>query len=338
MNSRLLAFLDFIPSAWYSLDMKEITTDKTKPTKLRLVLIILLILGMAPPLLALALRFSLKDSIVGFAMIYYAFSPKVLALSGVTLAGLAWAIKRRKTAVANAIYGLAYLGVVLFQPSGMIDGPPEQSDPDVSITFWNISRGRMGYGAIFEEIAKHPADYIGFVEFGDPDVAELESLRSLFPEHRLHVLRGGMAVLSKVDPSSVDYVNEPRSYRINHLTFDALEVLVVDILPATFNDRHAALAALNDVVGDRSRLIIMGDFNTPYESVADTTFATGMTSGISTKSPGRRDSWPYPFPVLAIDQIWATNDWSFTRYLKYGSMLSDHCLMEATLLPTGGDR
>lgn len=317
--------------------MNDAITDKLKPTKLRSALVAVLILGMVPPVLALALRVTLKDSIVGFAMIYYAFSPKMLALSGLALAGLAWKIKKKKMAIANITYGLIFLGVEAFQPSGMVDGQPLPSTSDVSLTVWNISRGRMGYSKIFEEVSKHSADIIGFVEFGDPEGDDLDSLVEHFPDHRLYRLRGGMAILSKEAPSASSYHNKSSSYRINQLTFDTLELLLVDVMPSTFNDRHIGLKALSDLVGDRDGVIAMGDFNTPYDSPAMARLTSGMTSGVG-DSPSGRDSWPFPCPVLAIDQIWATRDWAFTYYSKHGSILSDHYLMKATFERVEVDR
>jgi endonuclease/exonuclease/phosphatase (EEP) superfamily protein YafD len=88
-----------------------------------------------------------------------------------------------------------------------------------------------------------------------------------------------------------------------------LRVLQVDIDARPVHPRRQPLAALGEMVKTLSDkpLIVMGDFNTPYDSVHLEPLKKMLQHAWLAAGSGCVETWPAFLPVLSLDQVWSGN-------------------------------
>jgi endonuclease/exonuclease/phosphatase (EEP) superfamily protein YafD len=138
------------------------------------------------------------------------------------------------------------------------------------------------------------------------------------------------------DPSTRDMSHGPGSHAgVAHGRAEggrALTVVVVHPRSTPTLPRAAAFDALEQLLaGLRGEpLVVMGDFNTPSDSVFFDPLRRDLHSAFETAGTGYAASWPMPFPVLAIDQVWASDSVRVRSCHLAGSSASDHRLVSFT--------
>ena len=78
--------------------------------------------------------------------------------------------------------------------------------------------------------------------------------------------------------------------------------------------------------------IIMGDFNTPLESVHFAPYrAAKMQDAFATAGRGFRETWFWGLPVLSLDHVWCGPSWNVVEARKIRDWSSDHDALLVTL-------
>jgi endonuclease/exonuclease/phosphatase (EEP) superfamily protein YafD len=129
---------------------------------------------------------------------------------------------------------------------------------------------------------------------------------------------------------------EERSHRLPHrglmkqvrikVRGKTFVVFLVDLSSNPLLDRGTVLFELAQHVRrcGTEPLIVMGDFNTPPDSVHFRDLRAQMTLAHQRSGSGYAPTWPLPLPVLQIDQIWTNPKVSVTLSRGGWSWLSDH--------------
>jgi endonuclease/exonuclease/phosphatase family metal-dependent hydrolase len=110
-----------------------------------------------------------------------------------------------------------------------------------------------------------------------------------------------------------------------------LTVVVADIRSQPWISREQALAAILRAAGDDPRAIILGDFNTPPESVWFREWRTrGFALANDAPRRGFRETWAYGLPLLTLDHVWHATGWVPLRcdHVRLGS---DHLAVKVAL-------
>ena len=105
-----------------------------------------------------------------------------------------------------------------------------------------------------------------------------------------------------------------------------LTVLIVDVASNLFVSREEALRKLAEIVSglnDRP-VIIVGDFNTPDDSVWFDPLRQQARSGMRSAGSGYAATWPNPLPVLTLDQLWFNDRCNVYSCCAGWTALSDH--------------
>jgi endonuclease/exonuclease/phosphatase (EEP) superfamily protein YafD len=279
----------------------------------------------------LLLRLTIRDRWPGLAIVFYATPLPVLA-AGVVFS-FAWALyrRRRKAAACWAVLVGALLPWTIhhdWRRAAPVDSA--QSDGDVlSVLFWNVAR-RRDLSSVTRYIHAEQPDLVAFVEAtGDP----LER-RTLFqkelPEYDVTIMGNGMFVLAKGTSGEtqfreLDAGSQTRQLRVT-IRDRAYEVFVVDITASVWRPRGRALRVLSDMAEELSqaRVILLGDFNTPPDSVHFAALRTGHRLLWESAGAGYAPTWPIPMPVLQLDQVWV-NDRLAPVSCRHGlTFSSDH--------------
>ena len=99
----------------------------------------------------------------------------------------------------------------------------------------------------------------------------------------------------------------------------------MDLDANPFRSRAAAFEALSrSLEGERSGpRLVLGDFNTPWESVHFDAFRATMHHAFDRAGSGLSPTWPLPVPLLELDHVWG-REVRFTSCAHEDLGASDH--------------
>jgi vancomycin resistance protein VanJ len=314
------------------------------------------------------LRVLVQDRAAGTpAYFYYATPPPVLA--GLAFgAGLWWVIVRpRLFALAPAILGVACL-IWAYSTTWFHNRPAAPASGAQRVLFWNVAHGTFGWPRVVQEIRTHDPDIIGLVEaVADLDLASLtreegrarraaeaEHMREFWlkelPGYTPYVSPQGITLLTrgKLEQTTIDMLGGDNftafGYAVSGTiptSAGTLHVVVVDVSMDFSRSLWPPLARLHEIleaIADEPVLVV-GDFNTPADSVAVAQLRGPFANAFETAGSGYAATWPVPVPVLTIDQAWYSHRVQLSRCNLGWSLASDHrCIeLEAAVVPSAGE-
>jgi endonuclease/exonuclease/phosphatase family metal-dependent hydrolase len=105
-----------------------------------------------------------------------------------------------------------------------------------------------------------------------------------------------------------------------------MTAVIVDLEADPFHSRHEAFARLENLLAEQAGepLVVMGDFNTPLDSVHFDSWKRRLQHAFLTAGTGLPETWPVPLPVLALDHVWVSSDLTVTRCEKRRHPPLDH--------------
>ncbi len=254
----------------------------------------LAVAGSVGVLLALLVRLFLRDRAPYVATFFYATPPVLLAAGALACAG-AWALARRRrlalaSLTAALIFGIWQAGVSRFSH------PPAKGD--LRLLLWNTANGRAGWGRLNADIDAAGADLVFLVE-ADGGKPRDGSWRWI--DHGLAVgVRGSIvsADLVPLGPGSRAAVVKA-DIRGRRLT-----AILVDVGANPLRPRGLAFEPL-DVLRRRVKPdLVLGDFNTPRDSVHFDDWRGELTHAFEAAGDGWDLTWPCPLRMLSLDQVW----------------------------------
>ncbi|MFG0335148.1 MAG: endonuclease/exonuclease/phosphatase family protein [Maioricimonas sp. JB049] len=276
------------------------------------------------------LHATVRDRWVVTSLFFYSLPPIVIAV----LAGLsAWALWRDlspRTARAGAL-AVFLLLVGWSQVHSWRLGPAPGVPQDVvRVVFWNTCRLSAGKERIARAVGQLDADIIALCEAGEATEAQRALWQSACPGYDVTFLGTGLIVLTRgvsggVRGYSLSHETEVRQLDVE-LPSGRVTCLLVDVASNPASSRRPALrelAGIAETMSDRP-LLILGDFNTPGDSVLFRPLRREHVNAFEQTGRGFGPTWPVPLPVLDIDQIW-TNRHVEVRDCHIGwKWVSDH--------------
>jgi hypothetical protein len=280
--------------------------------------------------LALLTRLTVRDTRVWSAVFFYLGSWPVLFLAWPLLGG--WCRKTRG-AVPTAVVGL---GVTLaawlaapapppLAPAGLPEGPARQ------IIFWNIGHPKVFPSQVHGLIDQYLPDLVVLAESEKIPIDERDGFTRRHPAYQLLRLHGGMIAIVRGtmvpgENLSLPHFNYGQRVTLQFTGHAAQWTLVAaDLSPTPMTPRTERTERIRQFAGTGPRTLVIGDFNTPYESAAFDTWRGAWHHGLrqAPQSPGAA-TWPVGLPVLAIDHIWMSRDLLPLSAVKATPLPFDH--------------
>ena len=275
----------------------------------------------------LLLRFFVKDWIGAFAVLYYSTPLPILAIFAFGL-GLIWRFSRRmRLARFYFIFALGCLSVWSYESFSLNSHAATPSN--MKLFFWNAAHTKRA-DEIADYIHQFNADLIGIVEAGTKTKKVRSAWKNAFPNYNVELLEGEMALITRGEILSKESGSLGRRGRFNLLEVtlngERFHVLLVDIDGDPLRSRAPAFASLAKMIRaySHAKLIVMGDFNTPFDSVLFESFRQELTHAFERGGGGFAETWPVPLPVLAIDHIWVSKNINVANCNLNWSRFSDH--------------
>jgi vancomycin resistance protein VanJ len=278
--------------------------------------------------LALIGRLTIRDLIPGLSTIYYATPLPVLSV-GLGAAGLvSLAVRRPRWAAGSAAGAVILLAVFLTSSHRSLAA---SKGGEIRGVLWNVSHGEKGWDRIASGLASRSPDLIAVVEGGTRvDEGREAVFRRAMPDGDARWFKRGMGLAVR-DGRILDWTEHGlaefgRAVFIRvELRGRPLEVVLVDLDANPFLSRGAAFAALTRALeqGRSGPRLVVGDFNTPWESVHFDPFRATMQHAFDRAGSGLSPTWPLPVPVLELDHVWG-RDVRFTSCVHEDLGASDH--------------
>jgi endonuclease/exonuclease/phosphatase family metal-dependent hydrolase len=245
--------------------------------------------------------------------------------------------KRTRAAKLYFIFTIGCLTAWSCSSFSANSGAPAPSS--LKLFFWNAAHNKRA-GEITSYIHEFNADLIGIVEAGTRTKKVRSLWKNAFPSYNVELLAGEMAIMTRGEILSKESGSLGRRGRFNLLKVvlngEQFYVLLVDIDGDPLRSRAPAFEPLAKMIRSYSQdnLIVMGDFNTPLDSVLFESFRQYLTHAFESGGNGFVETWPVPLPVLAIDHIWVSKKIKVVSCNLNWSRLSDHRSVVTSIEPT----
>jgi endonuclease/exonuclease/phosphatase family metal-dependent hydrolase len=257
--------------------------------------------------LSLLLRFTVRDTVPGFATVFYA-TPVVLDAAAAAGASLvSWRCGRPRRAVLGAALALA--SGALYAGGSFVRNAPREPGA-IRGVFWNVQGGDAGWPRIAETLAAFDADVMWLAESGDGSGAADAVFAKTFPGHTILRARGGLTVLVRGRAEQLAWESLPWHGRLAVLRIETksreFRTVFADV-GANGMMRRLPLSRVRAIAGAHlgGPLLVLGDFNTPRDAAEFDGWRGPLAHAFETTGRGLDATWPVPAPVLSLDHVWA---------------------------------
>jgi len=276
----------------------------------------------------------LRDSIRGFALIFYATPWPVLTVLAFVLA--AYSLGRNHRARALALT-LVFAGcAATWLQSSFVRAEPAPGGAAVRVVYWNAAHPVQRRAQRVRYLQTLHADVIAVGESNVYTSEIPQEWRDGFPGCAL-TPRAGFLLITPEEPVTIEKgrLADRGDYVIARVMAKerALTLLLVDFEIRLRENRVQPFARLDELIAAHrdEPLIVMGDFNTPRESVHFDSWRREMRESFASAGHGFAETWPLPLPVLSLDQMWLGGRWRAVRCKLGWSLQSDHRAIIADL-------
>ena len=295
----------------------------------------LLFLATGALIVAAAIHLAVRDQFAVLAPVTYA-SPWPLVL--VAALGLA-SIHGWRRAWRAAVLCLAVLTVAAWQWTGTWGHSPSSeapAGPECRLLFWNAARPDHASRALIDAIREERADLVALVEAGRVSDEARDAYARELPDFRVHRLPGDMLVLSRGTVTLGETRHLANRTTIHALTCDSpigpVSLVLADLGSNPLADRKPLVRAAEEMAMFDTDAIVLGDFNTPYDSAAFDPFRRRYTHALRAAHRGPIETWPVVAPCLAIDHVWLPPALAVVSAGKRWTRASDHAMLTVTFV------
>ncbi|HUH28357.1 endonuclease/exonuclease/phosphatase family protein [Gelidibacter sp.] len=278
--------------------------------------------------LLLLIHFILKDHFQPLQIFFYAFPLPILIFIGCVITVFYYRSKAYFTFFIWLTIGLTgiWLNNAYVFPRAI-----EIPEDATSVIFWNAAnRATLPMAILTENIKKIQPDIIALSETEHASEADIQQLAIAFPAYEFRILEGEMMLGVRGKIKNITYVLEEHSYDINFVEMQLhngpLLLAFTDTFQSPTMDKRKTLETVLQLISERKSDLIVGDFNTPYESVHFRNFETDYTS-FHEYAQGFTATWPFGIPLLEIDQIYTAKTLTPILLQKFYYKVSDHAML-----------
>lgn len=276
----------------------------------------------------LFIHFILKDHFQFSQVLFYAFPLPILIVGGLIISILFY---RPKLYFISFIFITLSLTGIWFNSAYILPRTIQIPDDATTVIFWNAAnRATIHLEVLSKNIKTIQPDIIALVEAENATSDDILKLSKEFPAYEFQILEGDMLIGIKGHIKKTTYKIEEYSYIINfveaYLNTGPILIALTDTFQEPTMDKRKTLEMVWQLASQNKSDIIVGDFNTPYESVHFRNFETNYTS-FHDYGQGFTATWPFGIPLLEIDQIFTRKELTPILLQKFYYSVSDHAML-----------
>lgn len=274
----------------------------------------------------LVLHFTLRDRIDPLAVLFYALPLPVLG--GLATVLCAWRKWRRGAAVAAVlIFGVWFSRSWCWsEPKPLVAGAPE-----FRALYWNLGRPKTPSAELIDLVTRLQPDVVGCGEPGPYFMQHGTAYEQALPGYTCHLMPRGLFLLSRWPVKMLGRGKLDSTGAFAYFDVSApqgsVRLVLVDVWADPLLPRRRSLNETLAFGEGHPRCLIMGDFNTPAESVWFAPYRTQMQETFQAAGRGFRETWFWRLPILSLDHVWAGKGWRVLEAQKINRWSSDHAAL-----------
>lgn len=274
----------------------------------------------------LIVHFVLKDYIFPLSIVFYAFPLPILIVIALSFTLLFFRRKHYRLVVMITTVLLTFIWWNNYYFTTEIE-----QHPTSKLLYWNLAkRSQLPVAYLSQKVNQYQPEILAFVEAPHTTLKNLDDLKHRLPNYNFKTLDGAMLIATKGDIELLDFNLKEDSYKINLLRIKTntlnFKLIITDLTANVFVNKDAPLGVVLNTAKTNDIDLIVGDFNTPYESIFFDNYEENFTSFHSYNN-GFTATWPLGMPLFEIDHIWIANKHEPLVLNKYYSDASDHALL-----------
>ena len=276
----------------------------------------------------LFIHFIFKDHFRYFQVPFYAFPLPILILGGIVITIL---FCRPKAYFIFFICMTLGLTGIWFNTAYILPNTVKIPDDATSVIFWNAAnRATIHLDIVSENIKNIQPDIIALAETENASAEDILQLSKNFPAYEFQILEGDMLIGIKGHIENITYIVEKYSHDINFVEAQLNTGPILIAFTDTFQDpgmnKRKTLETVLQLVSQKNSDLVIGDFNTPYESVHFRKYETSYTS-FHDYGQGFSATWPFGIPLLEIDLMFTSKKFTPILLQKLYYKVSDHAML-----------
>jgi endonuclease/exonuclease/phosphatase (EEP) superfamily protein YafD len=272
--------------------------------------------------IGVVLHATVRDGVDPIIVVFYVL-PMMVMLG---LAALLCLFPRRRSL---AILAAALIAATWCARSFSWHVPEPAAADEVRVLFWNLNRPTEPFKPLIGMIRELKPDFVACVEPGENAASNVEDYKAALPGYDCQFMPRGILWLSR---HTSRYRARGRLDSLGaYAVFEAelagrtQRFVTLDVYGPPLLSRRGQLAEGLGFSNQDPRVIVLGDFNTPTESVHfDAYRQQGLQDSLTVGGRGFRETWFYGLPLLSLDHIWLGKDWHVLEARKIWTRQSDH--------------
>lgn len=285
---------------------------------LKIIKALYLLINLAIITALFALHFVIREHSYKSSLIFYMFPLPII----ITIILALSVLLNKKIRKINLLIATLLLLIWMVR-SFKINFSETIKDSDLEIVFWNSSRKR-GFLDAFEENKGVP-DVLVLAE-GNKN--NMDALQRKYPNYHFYLSEKEIAIFSKTPINNIEEKKDLYGTTVIRFKVHAIDFFAVDVTGSTDVPRKWSLDFINSDLKNKKNKIILGDFNTPFESKFLNDIKTDFNHAFSEKGNGFRETWFWNIPLLSLDHIWVSKDLKILKTQKIGTFKSDHSMIK----------
>lgn len=269
----------------------------------------------------IAIHFVIKERTFWSSLFFYALPLPVIIFIVLMLSIVLTKKWRRFNLIIASLLFLVWLG-----RSFKLHIPDDIKEKDLEVVFWNTAR-HNSFEMAFHDSEDIP-DVMVLVEFKNKNI---EELKIRYPKYYFYRSDQEMLIFSKT-PLVIERENTSK-FKTSVINFKTagINFYAVDAAGSTDVPREWGLTYINKSIKEKNNTIVLGDFNTPYESIHLKQIKKDFNHAFSKKGNGFKETWFYNLPLLCLDYIWVSKDLKILKADKIFSTKSDHSMLKTVV-------
>ncbi len=266
-------------------------------------------------IVALLIHFSVKDYVYASAIIFYAFPLPILILL------IVFSILINKNWRKISILLFIVLSAIWYFKS-FVSHHENAVNEGLEVVVWNAGHDQSFEDAFLEN--KKIPDVLVLIEC---NLKSIQETRNTYPNYYFHESEEEIGIFSKTPLKIISEVTSETNSTVLKFSTNNIIFYAVDLTADVFNSRKEELQFVYSNIEYHSNSVVLGDFNTPLESIYFEDFKANYNHAFSVKGNGFKETWFWNLPLLSLDHIWVSHNLIINKTNKIKTWKSDHNML-----------
>jgi hypothetical protein len=270
--------------------------------------------------LAVIVHFTIKDTFYISGLLFYATPLPLIVLGFMFLLLFVKAYARKYYVV------FAVVIAVIWYNRSYTKSPEVATENALEIVLWNAYRIR-NFEEAFSESKSIP-DVMVLIECDDEDY---QKIKQKYANYHFELTEKKVGIFSKTPINIHTNIKTKDHVVVVHFSTKNTNFYAIDVSSDLRHFRKPMLKSILSEVKTDEKNIILGDFNTPFESLFFKNFKKIYQHAFTEKGNGFQETWFWNLPILSLDHIWVSKDLEILKTEKIVTWKSDHSMLKMYL-------